>query len=328
MARAPSPRVPTLSDYHCFDGAHARQTWHQAGPTWSCPACRRTRFETLRWSTRNQNEPPEKQYESWFSSILRYEPLASAGVAPRFAPTLICDQCKGSASTAKARLKLPSHFFFAPQEIGAFVISKPHHPHKIDFKAAHKVYSQSCRPPAGRPAVRQVPLDLPSEGVAVPRVESMQRQAPEAPPPGSRLIIERLAKGQDPATGAGLPADTVLHRPEVIRALYAAAAALHGSEQPSAAQAPQPREAKASQPPLPAPPEPLNRPLRRIMVPKPWTSSQDEQLVASFRSGVSAQRLAAASGRTLSAIASRLKQLGVVDDRTEALIHDPSRPLF
>jgi len=63
-----------------------------------------------------------------------------AGENPRFAQTIICDQCNAADGAAKRKLALPKRFSFSPQEIAWFVVPSPHGRHKIVYEAAQVVY--------------------------------------------------------------------------------------------------------------------------------------------------------------------------------------------
>src|SRR2546429_600457 len=104
-------------------------------------------------------------------------------------------------------------------------------------------------------------------------------------------VLEALAEGRDPAGAAGAPDDAVLQRPEVIRALFAAAREL---ERP----APSERSARrASLPPS---------------VGKAWTAEEEAAMASAFDGGRSLEELAAAQGRTRGAVRSRLVRLGKI----------------
>jgi hypothetical protein len=100
----------------------------------------------------------------------------------------------------------------------------------------------------------------------------------------AREILDALIKGSDPSKGTELPADSVVHNAEVIRALLLGVDALKAVG------------ARAA---------------RRAMLPKnvgrPWSDDEHERLLAAYRSGTSLEDLAARHGRTVRAIQSRLQ---------------------
>ena len=100
----------------------------------------------------------------------------------------------------------------------------------------------------------------------------------------AREILDALIKGSDPSKGTELPADSVVHNAEVIRALLLGVDALRAVS------------ARAA---------------RRAMLPKnvgrPWSEEEHEQLVVGLRSGESLADLAKRHGRTVRAIQSRLQ---------------------
>lgn len=102
-------------------------------------------------------------------------------------------------------------------------------------------------------------------------------------------ILRSLIKGCDPRSGELLPAECVIHRAEVLRALLAGADAL---KQTAA------------------------RTQRRAKLPgnvgNTWTSEEESRLAAAFKGGESSAALAQNHGRTLRAVESRLEKLGLI----------------
>lgn len=109
-------------------------------------------------------------------------------------------------------------------------------------------------------------------------------------------IVRALADGRDPASGAPLAAESVFQKPEVIRALFAAALALEGASVPRvSADAPKTASSGAG---------------------SAWTADEERRLVEQFDAGVSPAQIAKEHGRTRGAITSRLKKLGKIDAGT------------
>ena len=124
-------------------------------------------------------------------------------------------------------------------------------------------------------------------------------------PKEAKKTLELLAQGVDPETGEVLAHDSVLHSPEVIRALFLGARALDAPSQKSV-------------PPTSAPPQ----------AGKPWSREEDERLVAEFDAGAPINKLAELHGRSKGGIASRLVRLGKIDERSkvnagEPQVHNP-----
>src|SRR5579883_2468510 len=111
----------------------------------------------------------------------------------------------------------------------------------------------------------------------------------------AREILQTLVQGFDPSTGAELPAGTVVHQAEVIRALLAAIAALQTDAERTRRRAQLPRN-----------------------VGRPWSAEEEEQLRAEFRAGEALPEIAARHERTLAAIEARLERLELItaDQRT------------
>ena len=111
-------------------------------------------------------------------------------------------------------------------------------------------------------------------------------------------ILFALSRGLDPASGEVLPADSVVRRAEIIRALQEAARVL---ENPARRRADRTWHA-------PLPPK----------TGTPWTKEEDRILRDGLANGRSVEELAGDLGRTPNAVATRLERRG----RPE----EPARP--
>lgn len=102
-------------------------------------------------------------------------------------------------------------------------------------------------------------------------------------------ILKALIQGLDPRTGEALPAESVLQRAEVLRALLAGVAALAHS---------------------------AARAQRRSLLPdnvgRTWTAEEENRLAAAYKSGEAPEALARRHRRTLRAIEARLQRLGLL----------------
>lgn len=114
-------------------------------------------------------------------------------------------------------------------------------------------------------------------------------------PNEAKSIIESLANGMDPQTGEVLAVPGVCSQPQVIRALFIAGRALD--------------RLIARENRLKTLPENAG---------KPWSPSEDSELLKHFDGGLSMKALAAGHGRSNGAIASRLAHLGRIKDSAEA----------
>lgn len=100
-------------------------------------------------------------------------------------------------------------------------------------------------------------------------------------------IVRSLAEGIDPDSGEMFPRESAYQRPTMVRALYAAAAALEQSGRAERRRAEQPRNMGV-----------------------PWSEAEDRSLLAAFDAGRSLGELAAAHQRTQGAIRLRLAKYG------------------
>lgn len=103
-------------------------------------------------------------------------------------------------------------------------------------------------------------------------------------------ILKALIEGREPHSLEPLPAGSVVHRSDVLRALLAGVAALEQVEL---------------------------RTKRRAALPdntgRTWTAEEDSRLVAAFKAGESAQAIAERHSRTLRAIEARLQRMGLLN---------------
>lgn len=107
--------------------------------------------------------------------------------------------------------------------------------------------------------------------------------------PDATTILKALIEGREPGSLEPLPAGSVVHRADVLRALLAGVAALERVEV---------------------------RTRRRAALPdnagRTWSAEEDSRLVAAFKAGESPQAIAERHNRTLRAIEARLQRMGLL----------------
>ena len=108
--------------------------------------------------------------------------------------------------------------------------------------------------------------------------------------PDATAILKTVIEGREPGSLEPLPAGSVAHRADVLRALLAAVAALEQVEVRSRRRAALPDNAG-----------------------RPWTAEEDSRLVTAFKAGESPQAIAERNSRTLRAIEARLQRMGLLD---------------
>jgi hypothetical protein len=102
-------------------------------------------------------------------------------------------------------------------------------------------------------------------------------------------ILEALAGGCDPDTGAKLPKESILQNADVIRALYCAVQELKRATEPDALTMP-----------------------GRENAGRAWSEHEINQLLREFEGGMTPSEMAKRHGRTLHSIHGRLYRLGKV----------------
>ena len=103
-------------------------------------------------------------------------------------------------------------------------------------------------------------------------------------------VVRSLANGVDPESGEVFPPESAYQRPQVVRALYEAAAALERIERFE--------RRKAQLPPKTG---------------EPWTRGRGPQAPRRVRRGAGAADLAAAHERTMGAVRARLLKYGRIN---------------
>jgi len=103
-------------------------------------------------------------------------------------------------------------------------------------------------------------------------------------------IIRSLANGVHPISGEVMDFDGPYQHPQVVRALYEAAAALEKQERHQRRVAHMPRKTG-----------------------EPWTEDEDRKLLSAFDAGRALQELAAAHERTMGAVRARLLKYGRIN---------------
>lgn len=139
-------KVPTLDEYTAYKGAHCHRLWSELSDVWRCPACSRTKYEIMRWTTRyaKHNDGGRSSYSGWMAGLHKHHDHSQGYISKnngRFPETVICDQCNSADGAAKRKLSLPKDFSFSPEEIGHFVEATPHGKHKIDYEVANLIYT-------------------------------------------------------------------------------------------------------------------------------------------------------------------------------------------
>jgi hypothetical protein len=138
-----SIKEPTYEEFQNYTDLHCHRLWAEVGENYICPACKRNKFQILRWTARFPNKP--HAFKDWVAVLHRHHDHSNEFVSRnsgRFQETVICDQCNSSDGVVKRKLKLPKDFSFSPDEIACFIKATPHGKHKIDFEKAKVIYAE------------------------------------------------------------------------------------------------------------------------------------------------------------------------------------------
>lgn len=137
-------RVPTLEEFEAYTGAHTPRLWCEVGIDWQCPACKRSKFELLRW-TRRSLDHRRTFFWGWTAALHTHHDHAGdydwGKWQGRFPDTVICELCNAADGNVKRQIGIsePPYFSFSPHEIGQFVIPTPHGKHRFNLSIAQQI---------------------------------------------------------------------------------------------------------------------------------------------------------------------------------------------
>lgn len=161
-------RFPTQEEYQEHAGWVMANRKSGVTEEWICLSCKRTLFEIMKWTKRDcwgsqcsrgctlsnfqcigkgygHLRKGMGFYWGWRLALeSHHDHGEETQRQARFPRTLICQHCNSADGIAKYQLCLPADFSFSPQEIGQFVIVRPHESHVIDYKKALDLYEQIC----------------------------------------------------------------------------------------------------------------------------------------------------------------------------------------
>ena len=140
-------KIPSLDDYHSFDGGGGHKIWRETSDNWRCPVCNRTKFEILRWTKRQGpfRDGRRHPFLGWYACLHchhdhKQNPWIDLG-SGRFKKLVICDHCNSVDGAVKRKYDLPDNFSFSPDEIKQFITARPHEKHEIDYERALQIYN-------------------------------------------------------------------------------------------------------------------------------------------------------------------------------------------
>ncbi len=187
--------------------------------------------------------------------------------------------------TAKARRpRSRTSLRTQPSPVSPRRTPSPDTPDRVPRPAPHR--TQEKPPGCTRRAVIAL---APCAPVPIPSTAFPHPGGPPMHSPEATAILKTLIEGREPGSLEPLPADSVAHRADVLRALLAAVAALERVE---------------------------IRTKRRSALPdhtgRTWSAEEDNRLAAAFKTGERPTAIAERHRRTLRAIEARLQRMGLL----------------
>lgn len=157
-----SSQIKHAVEFHGASGLDLNNNWAMIHQDWSCPVCRRSKWDILRLSKRNillaklelhhdhitdqiTKVVADLHGEDWRENFLKDSPAMLDKIEElirRFDLSLICSECNAADGKVKTKFKdiIDSSFSFTAFEISKFINSKPHGDHKIDYDSALELW--------------------------------------------------------------------------------------------------------------------------------------------------------------------------------------------
>lgn len=147
---------------HSAKGLDLNENWSLCAPSWTCPACRRSKDEIFRLSKRGILLAKLELHHDHLRDTIRPRARELFGVtwaetfppssivildnieelASRFDRCLVCSQCNAADGKVKTRFRaaIDARFSFTAQEIGAFVKPETGQDHTLDYGKAYAIW--------------------------------------------------------------------------------------------------------------------------------------------------------------------------------------------
>jgi len=160
-----SSAIQALKEELRATGHNIDSWWVKAAAHWVCPCCRRTKGACSRLDTSQRLLGKLTAHHDHIREFIEnalYEYARANGMAgatldeastrflhrfedgfSRFDEILICEDCNNADAAAKKLVGASPHFTFTPDEIGSFILSKPHAAHAIDASRARHAYESA-----------------------------------------------------------------------------------------------------------------------------------------------------------------------------------------
>ena len=250
------------------------------------------------------HELPPRCYQAFLLRIVRYLPFEDVGQEMRISSRMAKIYVARTVKYLRRRLDPPASERHSIDRTEAPVSS----PVRISSPSARQLRSRVARGCGARKVVnggdQNEPIDHGAHvnAAVAPRVNTALTDT-AFPPSGecpmkytdATSVLKALIEGHEPGSDVPLPAESVVHRPDVLRSLLAGVAALE-------------RVAARDQ--------------RRALLPdnvgRSWTADEETRMAEAFKAGESPELIARNHRRTLRAIEARLQRMGLLneEDRT------------
>jgi hypothetical protein len=130
---------PDFALLNQYDGMHCRIVWKLLPANWVCPACQRSKHETLRWGQRTGSNRAKYGPTGWMGGFhLHHDHARDMGQPESFATEVICGACNTAEGAARKRLGWSNSLSVA-QLRGCIRSAQPHGKVTLDMAAVDRM---------------------------------------------------------------------------------------------------------------------------------------------------------------------------------------------
>lgn len=158
-----SPISRKVKDHHGVDDFEMNSNWIGSPQDWTCPCCRRLKFQISRIGKKRQilaklvihhDHMGEALQAAFHSAFVRagtdveqidgfrlVERMGNAFAA--YEEVLVCEDCNNADAEAKKLVAAPPHFSFSIGQICRFIQTSEHQPHRVDATTARHIWEEA-----------------------------------------------------------------------------------------------------------------------------------------------------------------------------------------